>query len=360
MLNICLTFDYELFLGKNFGTEEEILFAPTEQILKLLKSEKVSATFFVDICSVIQNEKLGRESYVNAFREQIQKMYREGQDVQLHIHPNWLRSLYKEKEWIFDQESYRLHFFGFDRNGDESAFAIINNSIHYLNNILCEVDKQYQCIAYRAGGFAIQPHKELVKALYDCGIRVDSSIAPHLVSKSNTNFYDYTHKTEQTNWYLSSEHEWWENSEKSRNSLYEIPIATENKNPISFLITRTISPEKIKLHLGRKKGAYINEDSSKGRKNQKVSYWKYLSGYHALSLDAYSADFLYKQLCRYYKKNRCEARDVTAALIGHPKLVTDIYIENMKRLIQMIKSDTRFNLCNINEVYRKISHWKRG
>lgn len=359
MLNICLTFDYELFLGKNFGTEAEILFTPTEQILKLLKSENVSATFFIDICSAIQNEKLGRSSYVKAFREQIQELYREGQDVQLHIHPNWLRSVYKEKEWIFDQESYRLHFFGFDRKADESAFTIINNSIHYLNNILYEVDNNYRCIAYRAGGFAIQPHKELVKALYDCGICVDSSIAPHLVSTSNTNFYDYTHKTEQVNWYLSSEHEWWKNSVKAENSLYEIPIATENKNPISFLITRAIRPEKIKLHLGTKKGAYINEDSSKGSKNQRVSYWKYLSGYHALSLDAYRADFLYKQLSRYYKRNKCETGNFSAALIGHPKLVTDKYIENMKRLIQMIKSDTRFNLCNIYEVYKNKS-LKRG
>ena len=71
------------------------------------------------------------------------------------------------------------------------------------------------------------------------------------------------------------------------------------------------------------------------------------------------ADFLYKQLSRYYKRNKCETGNFSAALIGHPKLVTDKYIENMKRLIQMIKSDTRFNLCNIYEVYKNKS-LKRG
>ena len=118
-----------------------------------------------------------------------------------------------------------------------------------------------------------------------------------------------------------------------------IRLSSFTQSPVQFLVSLNIT---------------LGSQKPKG-----FSYWKYLSGYHALSLDAYRADFLYKQLSRYYKRNKCETGNFSAALIGHPKLVTDKYIENMKRLIQMIKSDTRFNLCNIYEVYKNKS-LKRG
>lgn len=34
MLNICITFDYELFLEKNNAPYKEILFAPTDNLIK--------------------------------------------------------------------------------------------------------------------------------------------------------------------------------------------------------------------------------------------------------------------------------------------------------------------------------------
>ena len=71
-------------------------------------------------------------------------------------------------------------------------------------------------------------------------------------------------------------------------------------------------------------------------------------------MDAYSAEYLYNQLCRYYGKNNCKGGCFSVALIGHPKLITDKYLENMKKLIQMIKGNTKFRLCNINEAYEKL------
>ncbi len=351
MLNICITFDYELFFGTNRGSYEEILFTPTYELVNMLYKEGVTATFFADICSVIQSQKYRQQEYVRGFTHQIQELCVKNQDIQLHIHSHWLTSEYNNGEWDFDEKSYRLHSYGFDRSVSNNAFEIIKEGISCLKSILQEVDPKYECIAYRAGGFAIQPHGELVKALYDAGIRIDSSIAPQLTAISNTNYYQYKHKLKYSNWWLSPETEWWCDKGNSEGALYEVPVATENKNPVTFVLKRIFSPEKIKLQLSTKRGTYINEGGN--TQNRIAVYWNYIKGYSALSLDAYNADFLYKQLVRYYKKNRCNEKDATIAIIGHPKLITSEYIANLQTLIRLLREDERFGICSIKDVYDK-------
>lgn len=357
MLYICLTFDYELFLGKNNSTERDILFAPTAKLAKMLSEEAVSATFFADICSAIQYRKMGIEEYVAEFEMQLQELYASGQDVQLHIHPHWLKSFYADGEWKFDYKNYRIHSFGFDREKENNVYDILQMSIERLNEILNKVDNKYQCIAYRAGGFALQPHKELVEALYDNGIRMDSSIAPYLSSESKMNFYDYENKNIHGSWWISPTHEWWENAPQTPKALYEIPIATENKNPFTFGLRRAFKPDTIKLSLGQKKGTYVNTEDAKSRR---INIWKYLSGYNAISLDAYQAGFLFEQVLRYYKKNECDKKEVFAAVIGHPKLVTDAYVQNVKNFIELIKTSKNIRIISINDIYQQKIYMKKA
>lgn len=350
MLYLSLTFDYELFLGKNSATEKDILFEPTAQLAKMLSEENVSATFFADICSAIQYRKMGIEEYAAEFEKQLQELYASGQDVQLHIHPHWLKSVYAEGDWKFDYASYRIHSFGFERRKANNAYDVLQTGTERLNTILREVDNNYQCIAYRAGGFALQPHKELVEALYDSGIRVDSSVAPHLSSDSKMNFYNYENKHIQGNWWISPDHEWWEDMPQKPKAIYEIPIATENKNPVLFALRRTLKPETIKLPRQQMKGTYVNTEEGKSKQ---INIWKYLSGYTAISLDAYQAGFLYEQILRYYKKHECGKKDVFAAVIGHPKLVTDAYVQNAKKLIEMTRMNGNIKIMSIHDIYQQ-------
>lgn len=349
MLKICFTFDYELFFGKNNGTNAEILFEPTDKLIEMLSEEQVTATFFADTCSIEQHMKYGKLDYVNDFVAQIQKMCIMNQDVQLHIHSHWLKSEFVEGEWKYNGESYRLHSFGFNKDSDESVYGIIRRGKEFLESTLRSVKEDYKCIAYRAGGFTLQPHQELVKVLNDNGIRIDSSVAPMLYSEG-VNSYDYVKKDLHENWYISAENEWWENS-KSENALLEIPVATENKNPLWFLVKRVLAPNTIKLNLGPKRGSYMNEQAIPRRK---VSYWKYLTCYNAMSLDAYCAEYIYSQLRRYYRKHKCNKKNCVIAIIGHPKLVTDKYVENTRRLIEFIKKDNRFELIGMPRVFDQL------
>ena len=342
MMYISLTFDYELFFGNNNGTYDEVLFQPTYALIDALESKGVSSTFFADVCSIPAAEKYHQYAYTDGFKKQLQYMKLHGQDVQLHLHPHWYRSVWNGEQWNFSNNGYRLH--EFEKDGEVNQ--IVANGIQYLKNILLPVDEKYECIAYRAGGFSIQPHELIVDALYDNGIRVDSSVAPQLYAESEAHFYDYRQKLDKMNWHISDMSDWWKDNRNGK-SLLEIPVATIDKSPISFVLRRVFVPDTVKLSLGSKRGSYITIRTQPESRIQ--SYYNYVTGYNAISMDAYAAEHLYIQTKRLYEKFRCDHEVV--AVIGHPKLVTNKYIDNLCRYIDKIKEDSRFKFISIYDAY---------
>lgn len=348
-IGIALSFDYELFFGENRGTYSSVLFDPTKLLIDTLYECGVSATFFADTCSLQQAGKYMQSEYIDGFKDQLLYMLDKKQDVQLHIHSHWLNSKFDGEKWHFDNGSYRIHSYGF-KDGKGEAEKIIADGVHCLMDIIRPSYPDYECIAFRAGGFCLQPHNELIKALFNNGIRIDSSVAPHLKSDDSAHAYDYIRKNLKTNWYMSSEGQWWENKKNDKYRLFEVPVATTNKNPVSFALRRVFKPETIKLNLEEMRGTYINSSSS----NQSIKginkIWNYISGYNAISMDAYRAEYIIDQIDRLIKGLDSHKNNNYVAVIGHPKLVTNNYIENLRRLIELIRRDSRIELICISDI----------
>ncbi len=341
MTYLCITFDYELFFGENYGTYDEVLFDPTYKLIDTLEEKGVCATFFADVCSIPIAKKYDQYSYVEGFEKQLKYMIEHGQDVQLHLHPHWYYSKCENGNWSFSNKGYRIHEF----IKDGMINSIVSDGVNYLNDLLKPIRSEYKCIAYRAGGFSLQPHEELIKILYQNGIRVDSSVAPNLYSDNGSQKYDYRHKLDAVNWFISPERKWWEEG-NSRSGLLEIPIAVIDKNPILFTFKRIFAPRSIKLSLGLKRGTYISESGD--NRTTLLSLYKYFTGYNAVSLDAYSADYLYSQLKRLGNAINANA---ALAIIGHPKLSNQVYVSNLGHLIDKIKQDEHYNLTSVVEYY---------
>lgn len=341
MTNICLTFDYELFFGKNYGDYDEVLFSPTKMLLDALAEEDVSATFFADVFSALRCRELSIDDYYLKFSRQLVDMDRSGHDVQLHVHPHWIRSDYKNGEWDFNPDYYRIHAFANDQYSMES---IVVDGIDYLNSTIRVVNPQYRCLAYRAGGFAIQPHKELFRILADKGIKIDSSVAYRLHSNSKTNYYDFR-KMKAKNWSISSNSTLFDKSDEDK-SIYEIPIGATRRSLVKKIVSKVMRIGSDKLDLSPKRGTYINEESKKAK--IKI-IWDSILGYSSFSTDAYKADYLYQQIKRYAKGSN----EIDIAVIGHPKLVDESYCKNLKQLIELIKLDKTMNLCTVTEVYKR-------
>lgn len=346
MLWICISFDYELFLGKNNKSYEEILFKPSEKLSGVLCDNGVSGTFFADVCSVWAHQKSGMIGYSEQFSSQLKSFISNGNDVQLHIHSNWLKT--DISTGIVSKDCYRIHDLGFDNDATSAPNVIINGK-KYLEDVCKEIDKNYSCIAYRAGGFCTQPSEKLLEALYNAGIKIDSSVVPHLVSKNTVNSFDYSNTPKKDNWWIDNDI----CGESSPNNqlLFEIPLITTRPH---LTIILKLGKHRLSLPYHQPKGEYVQTNSNQvnTQKSFFMRQFNRLTDYRTLSFDCHHADFIYEEIVHKVKRHDYENKDSFLCLLCHPKLATDDRIVNMDRFIKKIKkSDYPIKLASIIEMY---------
>jgi peptidoglycan/xylan/chitin deacetylase (PgdA/CDA1 family) len=169
-VNIFLTYDYELFFGDHSGTVGKCMLSPTQKLMDLCKGKKVQMTFFVDVGFLISADKYPElREEVSQVKAQILQMLELGHDVQLHIHPHWEKSTWENGEWKFGTDShYKLADFT-----KEEAVNIVRNYKEYLETLIGR-----KVIAFRAGGWCIQPFSHLEEVFKETGIRIDSTVIP--------------------------------------------------------------------------------------------------------------------------------------------------------------------------------------
>lgn len=173
MVRILCTFDYEIF-GNGSGDIKTCLINPTEEILKLLAKFNISATFFVDYGLLFALEEMGEEQRIRNFGydpleaiwEQLKEMIK-NHDIQLHVHPQMIHAPYIKNRFLVDLSRWRISDLPFENTEDPfvSINGLLKHGKSYLENKLQSVKKDYQCIAFRAGGLCAQPEQELIKGL---------------------------------------------------------------------------------------------------------------------------------------------------------------------------------------------------
>lgn len=224
---ILFSADYELFLGKNFLSEKEVLIDPTENLLSGCQEDGIPVTLFADVASVWQYRSLEIKSdYPRLFDEQLLKAINSIHDVQLHMHPHWLTSGYNGNEWIMDTSKFKLCDVGFkDNKNSQKYYAedLISNGKSYLENLLQQEKPNYRCLAFRAGGYGIQPEdQKLFKALLAEGFLIDSSVTPGLIYKSNVNQIDFSGLPKKMNCRFGPVHGL---AKEDEHGIFEIPVA---------------------------------------------------------------------------------------------------------------------------------------
>ena len=172
---IILSFDYELLFGDCSGTVQKTLIEPTNQLLDAMDSVGFKGNFFVDwqMLKYLKEEGNVRTDSDYAFIEsQLKDIIRRGHRIELHIHPHWVDAKYNgDGTWDFsDFKHYCLNSFT-----EEEIVGLFEEGTELLTNIAREVDPFYEIVAFRAGGWAIQPFQLLRPAFEKVGIKIDSS-----------------------------------------------------------------------------------------------------------------------------------------------------------------------------------------
>lgn len=349
MLNICITFDYELFLGRNNASYRDILFDPTDNLIQTLCKKNVSGTFFADVCSVEAHHRLGDDQYCTDFTSQLQRMISNNQDVQLHLHTSWKYAEKKNGQIILSNKGYRLHEFGFGAQGQ--ACQIIQCGIDYLEDTCRRYKSDYKCVAYRAGGFAVQPEQELFSALVEKGIRIDSSVVPHMHA-NGANSYDFTKVPSKMNWWIDPSRGISYESEQTRQAIFEVPVATARPR-----ILQVIGKPKAELGLPSHKvlGEYVKSDTPARKQSAILKQYHKIRDYRYVSLDTRYYLRVMEDLEYFYRRYGMDKQDGYICLICHPKLADQSRVDNIEHLIDEIqKVPERFALVNFSDIYKRI------
>ena len=216
-----LTYDYETWHpipeGKKIDWQADML-APTETLLATARQHNVPLTFFVEMAEILwlqQNEP----EIASRIEEQIRNMAKEGHDIQLHLHPNWLPELgvrHEGEEWFWDWRYKRMA----DYPGDLTE--LIARLKAALEAIVAPVDPAYRVACFRSGAYACQPFKPLHDALAANGIFCDSSVYPEAVSIERG--YDFQHAYSKRQPYFASSFTPQLKAPPAENALLELPI----------------------------------------------------------------------------------------------------------------------------------------
>lgn len=231
MIYVLYSDDYEVFLGGNYLPEREVLIAPTNSLMTACEDAGIPITLFVDVCCLWRYKELGQNDFPQAVEAQLCDAIQKGHDVQLHVHPHWAATNIERNgqgvaRYRYDLSRFLLGNWTTEPNGQLRHFArtLFEQAKNYLESLLRPVDSSYCCLAYRAGGYGIQPETAaIMAALEDAGYLIDSSVVPGMRLESNVNHIDFSHAPEIGNYRLSTQRDM---AVSTNNGPFEIPIAT--------------------------------------------------------------------------------------------------------------------------------------
>lgn len=186
---LALTHDWEL-RGDGSGDIEEIQFAPMRRLLEVYQRFGARTTFMPDVMQQVSFRNLERDhpelkAAADSWDEHALEAYRQGHDLQLHLHSQWSDAKYESGRWSLRGEWSLLKY---DR---EQTTNMLAESKLYLENLLQQVNPDYRCVAFRASALALAPSDYLLSGLVGLGIQIDVSVAAGFFLNNQTLQLDY-------------------------------------------------------------------------------------------------------------------------------------------------------------------------
>lgn len=149
-----------------------------------------------------------------------------GHDVQLHLHPQWDGArLHPAHRWQVDMARWRI--------GDlrkEEVVRLLHRGKQWLEEEVASTARGYRCLAFRAGGWCIQPSRPVVDALIDAGFAVDSTVAPGQWRPGRGEWSDFRAAPILPFWKTRADV-----CEVAQSGLWEVPIASGKTSRLHHL-----------------------------------------------------------------------------------------------------------------------------
>ena len=187
---LALTDDWEL-RGNGSGDVPQLQFGPLKQLLTIYGQYGVKSTFNAEVMQQLtfrkfQDQYPELERLADEWDDHVRETFKQGQDIQLHIHPQWSTAHYENGKWKLSGEWSLLNY------DAESAWQMLSESKEYLEDLLRPLDPAYRCVSFRSGSSCIAPSSFALELLARLGIVFDMSIVGGLRVNTAHIQIDYT------------------------------------------------------------------------------------------------------------------------------------------------------------------------
>ena len=340
-IDVILSIDYEIF-GNGSGDLIKCLIQPTENILRIAENYNIPITIMFEIAEywAFENEKERMSKpYQEIIDKQITNAIKKNHDVQLHLHPQWINYTYDKQNdhWILDLTKWRTSSLTY-----EELVGVFTKSKEYLEKWLRNYDSSYECNVFRAGGWSIQPEKDVLLALTESGFKIDSTVALDKYFYGDYSRYDFRDFPRKPFWYVK------ENLKTSENSgILELPILTNKIGLHKRIYEKIISRDKSRKINRRPTGCF---GTFPNENNSKRLFDFIAPRIHMLDFTVYH----WKELIEIIENSLKSIKKLSyypIIAIGHPKTFSDML--NFKTfLIKSIENNYKFT--TYSEVLKKI------
>jgi len=315
MINIIVTVDYEIF-GNGRGDVKTHMIKPMDEIFDICDKHSVNITVFFEVMEYLAFKKyddLLKKRLGYSPKEEIEKQiiqaYRDGHDIQLHIHPQFRNMRYDGNRFKLDKDVKPY----LDLNPDEIE-EILRPGMETLESIVKSKDYNVRALRLSNIGWREVP-ENTIKPMKNLGLNTHS-----LSDKTPDNKKGY-----------------WEMG----NEVYEFPIHSKASSYLEFLDIRKLftyfyiwSHTDVKILNNDKKR---KKDKTKDGKDFR-SKWDFSK----LTVEEMK-DYLDLAKERYDHKEH----EVPLVMIGHTK---DFFNrKNFERFLKMVKNSenqVRFETMN--------------
>ena len=340
MLKIIFTLDYEIH-GNGDGCPRTLMVEPTDRLLRLFDEYGAKLTIMADVAEILKfreyKEEVGRDDYrYDAIVDQLRSALSRGHDVQLHIHSSYFRAHHNQGRWCQDWSEYNFAGLPYDR-----MVWMVRAGKEFLETLLRTVDQAYRCIAFRAANWSVSPSRNVVNALLENNILIDTSVFKG-GSRQGLVTFDYSNAHHHMRPWPASPDDICRSASGSR--LWEFPIYAEQRHIGAFLSINRL----YRVLLGSFHRVSI--PTSSGQDELPVAGGAAPKLVGLLQKNAWKADFnqcsgrqLINALLRAERQTSA-TEIVPFVLIGHSKLFTSWNETTLRPFLEFVfKQGKRFN-----------------
>jgi hypothetical protein len=254
MFKVIYTLDYEIH-GNGDGSPYTMMIEPTYRLMKLFERYDAKLTILVDVAEVLKFKEYYNTTGVDKYKyrdivTQLKKAITSGHDVQLHIHSSYFGAKYQKNRWLQNWETYNLAELPYAK-----IYEIVKICKEWLESNLKKSNPDYTCSVFRAANWSMMPSNNIINALIDNGIKIDTSVYKYGKLSGIVN-YDYISANDSLiPWFVNENDICKENKD---GKLLESPIYCEHRYFFHFItFIRAFRMIRAKFHKHK-----ISEESS--------------------------------------------------------------------------------------------------